>query len=199
VQTEGSPTPRAGIEGFDALLKEVQAGRPSAWDRCYRWLAPAVAGYLRTQGAREVDDLTSEVFLAVFRNIATFSGSESNFRSWVFVIAHRRLQDERRHRFRRPPSETLDEAKMSRRAHAPGPAGDAEEGAFRRMGNDRVIRLCGQLAPDQRDVVLLRILGDLTVDQVAEVVGKSQGAVKQLQRRGFEAIRRLVEREGVPL
>ena len=46
---------------------------------------------------------------------------------------------------------------------------------------------------------MLRILGDLTVDQVAEVLGKSPGAVKQLQRRAFAAIRRLVEREGVPL
>jgi RNA polymerase sigma-70 factor (ECF subfamily) len=48
-------------------------------------------------------------------------------------------------------------------------------------------------------VVLLRILGDLTVDQVAEVLGKSPGAVKQLQRRAFEALRRLIDREGVPL
>ena len=53
--------------------------------------------------------------------------------------------------------------------------------------------------PDQRDVLLLRILGDLTVDQVADVLGKSAGAVKQLQRRGLEAIRRLSAREGVPL
>lgn len=54
------PAGRGGIEDFDALLAEVQAGRPSAWDRCYRRLAPAVAGYMRLQGARAVDDLTSE-------------------------------------------------------------------------------------------------------------------------------------------
>jgi RNA polymerase sigma factor (sigma-70 family) len=202
VQAEGA-RPRPGdIDDFDALLAAVQAGRPSAWDRCYRWLAPAVAGYLRIQGAREVDDLTSEVFLAMFRNIGTFSGTESNFRSWVFVIAHRRLQDERRHRFRRPPGDALDDAsieRIGRMAAARGTGGDTEEEAFRSLGTDRAVSLCARLAPDQREVVVLRILGDLTVDQVAEVLGKSPGAVKQLQRRAFASIRRLIEREGVPL
>ena len=192
MQSEGPRRARAGIDGFDALLAEVKAGRPSAWDRCYRWLAPAVGGYLRMQGARDVDDLTSEVFLAMFRNIGTFSGTEANFRSWVFVIAHRRLQDERRRRFRAPPAaeRSTRRAIEPRRVARPRPGGDAEDAALRAIATDRVVALCARLAPDQRDVVLLRILGDLTVDQVAEVLGKSPGAVKQLQRRAFAALRR---------
>jgi RNA polymerase sigma factor (sigma-70 family) len=198
VRSESSRPPRAGIEGFDALLAEVQAGRPSAWDRCYRWLAPAVAGYLRVQGAGDVEDLTSEVFLAMFRNIASFSGTEANFRSWVFVIAHRRLQDERRRRFRRfNHDEPLDES-LAEHVGDPG-GGGTEEEVLRAIGSARVVALCARLAPDQRDVVLLRIVGDLGVDQVAEALDKSPGAVKQLQRRAFEALRRLVDREGVPL
>lgn len=201
---ERARTDRPGIEGFDALLAAVQAGRPSAWDRCYRWLAPAVAGYLRMQGAREVDDLTSEVFLAIFRNIGSFSGTEANFRSWVFVIAHRRMQDERRRGFRRPANAPLDEGsieRIGRMASTAGrmQAGGADEDALRALSTDRVDDLCSRLAPDQREVVLLRILGDLTVDQVAEVLDKSPGAVKQLQRRAFEALRRVLDREGVPL
>jgi RNA polymerase sigma-70 factor (ECF subfamily) len=206
MQAHGAPGARKGIGDFDALLADVKAGRPSGWDRCYRWLAPAVGGYLRMQGAREVDDLTSEVFLAIFRNIGTFSGTEANFRSWVFVIAHRRLQDERRRRFRRPTPDSLDESsleRIGRMASRPGSAGTesagADDEALRAIGTARVSEMCARLAPDQREVVLLRILGDLTVDQVAEVLGKSPGAVKQLQRRGFEALRRLVDREGVPL
>jgi RNA polymerase sigma factor (sigma-70 family) len=206
VEPDGASRGRRSIGDFDALLGDVQAGRPAAWDRCYRWLAPAVAGYLRMQGAREVDDLTSEVFLAVFRNIGSFSGTEANFRSWVFVIAHRRLQDERRRRIRRPDGESLDESsieRIGRMVAGPGSArvesGGADDDALRAIATARVTELCARLAPDQREVVVLRIIGDLTVDQVAEVLGKSRGAVKQLQRRGFEALRRLVDREGVPL
>jgi RNA polymerase sigma factor (sigma-70 family) len=198
VRSDSSRPPRAGIDGFDALLTEVQEGRPAAWDRCYRWLAPAVAGYLRVQGAGDVEDLTSEVFLAMFRNIGSFSGTEANFRSWVFVIAHRRVQDERRRRFRRfNHDEALDESLAE---HVGDPAGvGTEEEALRTIGTAGVGALCARLAPDQRDVVLLRVLGDLSVDQVAVALDKSPGAVKQLQRRGFEALRRLVDREGVPL
>jgi RNA polymerase sigma factor (sigma-70 family) len=197
VRSGGPEADRSGVEDFEGLLAEVKLGRPSAWDRCYRRLAPAVGGYLRMQGASDVDDLTSEVFLAVFRNIGSFSGTEANFRSWVFVIAHRRLQDERRRRFRRPASESLE----ATHADLLGDADDraTEEAALRVIATDRVGRLCAQLAPDQRDVILLRILGDFTVDQVAEMLGKSPGAVKQLQRRAFEGLRRVVDREGVPL
>ncbi len=61
-----------------------------------------MCGYLRVQGAREPEDLTSEVFLGAFRGLSGFSGDEDQFRSWVFTIAHRRLTDERRRVSHRP-------------------------------------------------------------------------------------------------
>lgn len=186
----------SSADGFDDLLAHARAGRPSAWDELYRSYAPAVGGYLRLRGAKDVDDLTSEVFLAIFRNIDTFSGTEANFRSWIFVIAHRRLQDERRRRWRKPPGESFDESPAAESETA---GGDVEDDALRALATERVHTICRRLAPDQADVILLRILGDLSVDQVAEVLGKSSGAVKQLQRRGFEAVRRLLATEGVTL
>jgi len=187
---------------FDALLRAAKQGRPSAWDDLYHGLAPAIAGYLRLRGAREVDDLTSDVFLGVLRNIASFEGDEAAFRSWVFVIAHRRLQDERRRFIRRPPPASFD-AHVAYGPTTAEPAepvgGDAEDDALRALATDRVKRVCAQLVPDQADVLLLRILGDLTVDQVAAVLGKSPGAVKQLQRRALAAVQRQLERQGVPL
>jgi DNA-directed RNA polymerase specialized sigma24 family protein len=69
----------------------------------------------------------------------------------------------------------------------------------RLLATERVRALCDRLAPAQRDVLLLRVFGDLTVDQVARVIGKSRGAVKALQRRGCAAIALLLEQEGVPL
>jgi RNA polymerase sigma-70 factor (ECF subfamily) len=186
MQSGGGRTPRGGFGAdFERVLEAARAGRAEAWERLYRALAPAVTGYLRMQGAAEPDDLASEVFLGVFRGISRFTGDEGAFRSWVFVIAHRRLQDERRRRFRGVNIVSYESAAVA------ATVGSAEDDALRELATDRVRTVCAQLAPDQRDVVLLRILGDLTVDQVADVLGKSLGAVKQLQRRGVEAIRRL--------
>jgi RNA polymerase sigma-70 factor (ECF subfamily) len=150
------------------------------------------------QGSAEPEDLTSDVFLAVLRNLPGFRGDESGFRSWVFTIAHRRLLDERRRQGRRPPHEPLlgPAENVALELTAPD---DVERSVDRSLSAERVRALCDQLVPGQRDVLLLRLLGDFSIEQVASALGKSTGAVKALQRRGLLAIGRLLEREGVPL
>lgn len=180
-------------ETFPGLLAAAQAGAPWACDRLFRELSPAVTGYVRTQGSDDPEDLTSEVFLAVFSRLQSFRGDEAGFRSWVFTIAHHRLIDERRRRGRRVATAQLDTAEDTR------PGGDVEDDALRTLGEGHVRALLETLAPAQRDVLVLRVLADLTVDQVAEVLGKRPGAVKALQRRGLAALRRTIEKEGVPL
>ena len=183
---------------FDAVLRAAHAGAPWALECIFTSLAPVVTGYLRAQGSAEPDDLTSEVFVAVLRNLGDFRGDEAGFRSWVFTIAHRRLLDERRRRARRPPPEHLADAPEIVAAELTAPE-DVETAIDRSLGAERVRFLCEQLVPGQRDVLLLRLLGDLSIEQVAQALGKSTGAVKALQRRGLLAIGRLLEREGVPL
>ncbi|PSL01526.1 RNA polymerase sigma-70 factor (ECF subfamily) [Haloactinopolyspora alba] len=180
-------------EDFDGILDAARSGEPWAFERLYRDLAPAVAGYLRLQGAAEPEDLNSDVFLGVFAGLSSFSGTEQQFRSWVFTIAHRRLVDERRRRTRKPSTPTGEPEVLDR------PAGDAEQDAMAALGQRRVAELCAELSADQREVLLLRIVADLTVEQVAEVLGRSKGAVKALQRRGLTALRKKLSGEGVTL
>lgn len=180
-------------DDFDAILDAARSGAPWAFERLYADLAPAVAGYLRLQGSFEPEDLSSDVFLGVFAGLRSFEGTEQQFRSWVFTIAHRRLIDERRSRIRRPVTPTDDVETLDHRA------GDAEEDALTAVGRRRVYELCAELSADQREVLLLRIVADLTVEQIASVVGKSSGAVKQLQRRALTALRKKLAGEGVPL
>jgi RNA polymerase sigma factor (sigma-70 family) len=183
---------------FDAVLAAARDGAPWAFERMFTVLAPAVTGYLRVQGSAEPEDLTSEVFVAILRNLRNFQGDEAGFRSWVFTIAHRRLLDERRRRVRRPMPEPLT-ATAAAAARESTAADDVEGAIDRSLGAERVRALCDRLVPDQRDVLLLRLLGDLSIEQIAETLGKSKGAVKALQRRGLAAVGRLLEREGVPL
>ena len=180
-------------ESFASILTAARAGAPWAFGRLYNGIAPAVVGYLRVQGAREPEDLTSDVFERVFTNLHRFEGSEAQFRSWVFTIAHHRLVDDRRRLLRQP----LPEFQLTPHGFDGGIGGDVEDEALRRVATARVRHLCDRLVPDQRDVILLRLFGGLTIDEVAHLLKKSSGAVKALQHRAVTSLRRLVEREGV--
>lgn len=179
---------------FDSVLLAAQHGAPWALERLYLCLSPAVVGYLRVQGAADPDDLTNEVFLGVLRGVASFRGDEDRFRSWVFTIAHSRLTDERRRAGRRP--QMVDGA---REVDLDRVGGDAETEALDHLAAVRVEALCEQLVPDQRDVLLLRLMAGLTIEAIAEALGKSEGAVKALQRRGLANLRKILERRPVSL
>ncbi len=181
-----------GHEAFDDVLSAAQANAGWAFQRLFDELARPLVGYLRAQGGREPDDLANEVFLGVFSGIANFQGSKEQFRSWVFTLAHRRLIDERRRLGRRP-------ALVDSEPDANVSGGDAEHDALCSAGNERVRELLARLAPDQRDVLLLRVVADLTVERTAQTLGKTPGAVKALQRRGLTALRKEITPEGVPL
>jgi RNA polymerase sigma factor (sigma-70 family) len=178
-------------------MAAARTGAPWAFERLWQALAPAVAGYLRLQGAMEPDDVTSDVFVSVLTGLESFDGDEDRFRSWVFTIAHRRLVDDWRRRGRRPA--LADGAASSEHRQVESAGGDVEEEALRRLSEQRVRRMCDLLAPDQRDVLLLRMVAGMSLDQTAEALGKTTIAVKALQHRGVAALRRHLEREGVSL
>ncbi|WP_168627457.1 MULTISPECIES: RNA polymerase sigma factor [unclassified Cryobacterium] len=171
---------------FSEVLTAAQAG--GQWANRIIWTeySPKVAAYLRARGSLEPDDLTSEVFLTVFAQLADFEGDEEQFRAFVFTIAHRRLVDELRKRSSRGLHVEWSEESDARATSS------AESQAMERIGNDDARALLDGLPPDQRDVLVLRIIADLTVEQIAELLGKRPGAVKALQRRGLERLRKKV-------
>jgi RNA polymerase sigma factor (sigma-70 family) len=181
------------LERFNALLEAARGGSEAAWAEIFRDLSPAVLGYLRSNRAPDPEDCVGEVFLQVARDVGRFEGDQRSFRAWVFTIAHHRMIDARRHASRRPV-ELVPETPEPR-----GVADDAAEEALARIGADEVNRVLGTLTPDQREVLLLRVVGDLTIDEVAGAMGKRPGAVKALQRRGLAAVRRELGRKGVTL
>jgi RNA polymerase sigma factor (sigma-70 family) len=171
-------------ERFTTLLEAARQGSEAAWQELYEGLAPVVLGYLRANNAPDPEDVLSEVFLQVARDISSFEGEEPGFRSWVFTIAHHRLIDARRHSARRPVDLSPDPPEPSARAV------DAADEALARIGVEEVHRVLALLSDDQRAVLLLRVLADMSIDDVAKAVGKRPGAVKALQRRGLAAVKR---------
>jgi RNA polymerase sigma-70 factor (ECF subfamily) len=163
---------------------DARAGCPRAFERIYVALAGQVASYLRWHRASDPDGLTNDVFLQVHRNLDRFEGDVSGFRSWLFTIAHHRMIDDRRRANRQPSvqREIDDDDDLG--------LGNVEEDAFAALAHDEVRDLLAVLSPDQRDVVLLRIVADLSVEQVARLTGRREGAVKALQHRALAALRR---------
>jgi RNA polymerase sigma factor (sigma-70 family) len=180
-------------ERFNSLLEAAREGSEAAWQELYNGLAPIVLGYLRANSAPDPEDVLSEAFLQVARDITRFDGDERGFRSWVFTIAHHRLIDARRHSARRP---------VELSAEPPEPVGhadDAADEALAKIGVEEVQRVLAVLSDEQRAVLLLRVIGDLSIEDVAKAVDKRPGAVKALQRRGLAAIKRELTRKGVTL
>lgn len=181
------------LDDFDAVLRRARTGAGEAFTLLYGDLARPVAAYVRAQGVREVEDMTSEVFLAVFTGLSGFSGDQAHFRSWVFTIAHRRVMDHWRRSARTVPQVPYEPTDDDRTV------GSAESDAMDVLGHERVLALLGRLTEEQQEVLVLRVVADLTVEQVAQVVGRSEGAVKALQRRGLATLRKMIETETVPL
>ncbi len=179
-------------EQFSAVLSAAQTG--AGWGSTSLWVqySPAIAAFLRARGAREPDDLTSEVFIAVFDRLPSFEGNEAQFRSFLFSVAYRRLVDEFRTRARRGEHEQWDAETDTRSTPS------AEQDAIDRAGDRETLSLLDSLPPDQRDVMVLRIVSDLTVEQIAEVLGKRPGAVKALQRRALERLRKKISPTRTP-
>jgi RNA polymerase sigma factor (sigma-70 family) len=175
---------------FDDVLTAAQTGAAWAFEVLYRDLAPSVTGYLRLHRAVEPDDLASETFIGVFTGLNGFTGDEAALRAWVFTIAHRRLVDDWRRRSRRPQVSD-DPGDLTELC-----GGDVEDDALAGFGTATVQQLCAELPDDQRSVLLMRILADLTVEQVAHAMGRSVGAVKALQRRGLRTLRDRLETGG---
>jgi RNA polymerase sigma factor (sigma-70 family) len=178
-------------EQFSTVLDAAKTGADWAWELLYDEGSPVVLGYVRGRGASEPEDLVAESFLHAVRAISSFSGDERSFRAWLLGIAHRRLVDDWRYRSRRPLLAATDEI-----LEAAG-GGDVEEEALARTEGQLVLACIRGLSPAQQDVLLLRLVADLSLDEVASIVGKRLSAVKALQRRGLARLHKELFRQGV--
>jgi len=170
---------------FDANLAKAREGDQRAMAALFTELQPLLLRYLRAKEPQAADDLAGEVWLGVVSGLQSFKGSERDFRGWVFTIAQRRVSDHRRRLGRRPadpvPSERLER-----------PA-DNVNVIDQLSSQEAVNQLVAGLPPDQAEVLLLRVVADLDVAEVARLLGRTSGSVRVLQHR---ALRRLADRLG---
>lgn len=176
-----------GGEPGDDRVAAAQRGDPGAFEALYDAYVARVLGYVRGLGVDEPEDTVSEVFVSVVRSLPTFRGDEADFRRWLFTIAHRRAVDSHRRRSRRKEQPT-DPSTLPDLASPDDTTADVAA----QLSSTPASEALAQLTPDQREVILLRVVADLSVADAAEVLGKQPGAIKTLQRRALASLRRLM-------
>jgi RNA polymerase sigma-70 factor, ECF subfamily len=176
-----------GTDDFDATLAAARSGDDAALTTLYRLLHARVLRYLRVLEPSDAEDLASDTWLDVVAGLERFEGDEHALRAWALTIARRRAIDLRRRRTRRP-AVTVEPERLVEHAGI----GDAEDDAMVRIGTRAALELLRALPRDQAEVVLLRVLGGLSVEQVARIMGKRRGTVRVLQHRALRALARTI-------
>jgi RNA polymerase sigma-70 factor (ECF subfamily) len=154
----------------------------------YRELSPRVLGYLRSHGIDDPEAATNDVFLALHRRFESIEGGDDGVRMLTFSIAHARLVDYHRAQTRRPRHVPFDADDDPRHAAS------AEDTAIDLLGGGAMAMLM-RLGDDQRQAISLRVIAGLSLEETAQVMDRSVGSIKQLQRRALDSLRSLMARE----
>ena len=148
----------------------------------YRELQPALLCHLRAGHAGQAEDIAGEVWTEVAALFPGFVGGNDAFRAWVFTLARRRLIDTNRRAGRRPTDRLVGD--MSEVA-----ADRPEDETVARLSLEAIIARLRQLLPaDQAEVLLLRVVDGLSVDEVATLTAKTSVNVRVLQDRGLHRL-----------
>ncbi len=179
---------------LDVALEAARGGDDWAVTCVFRAVHPALLHYIRRHAPDAAEDLVSETWLAAAKGFPSFVGDADDFRAWLFTIAKRRVADHYRSRARSPQLAVLTD-------EAASPAvvdGTFEDTVIENLSTDRAIgALVRDLSADQAEVVLLRVVADLSVDQVAKIMGRSPGSVRVLQHRALRRLAKIWDRGAV--
>src|SRR5262249_53597668 len=153
-------------------LEAARIGEDWAIAVLYRDLHPRVLAYLRHRCGGESEDVAQETWMDVARVLVRFEGTEVDFRRLVFVIAKRRSIDHVRRSAARPFEPTPDAILALRQL------GDAEDEALERLSAEEAVSMiCAVLPPDQAEIVLLRVLGGFSAEEVAVMLDRRPGTI----------------------
>jgi RNA polymerase sigma-70 factor (ECF subfamily) len=183
--------PQSAVPDLDEALAGALRGDPEAFRVLYRDTQPRVLRYLHALVGNDAEDVASETWLQVARDLAEFTGDADGFRGWVATIARHRAIDHQRFRGRRPstPVPAEDLAYLAAADDTAGRALDA-------VATDAAVSLIATLPPDQAEAVMLRVVVGLDAQAAAAVLGKRPGAVRMAAHRGLRALARRLEQAG---
>jgi RNA polymerase sigma-70 factor (ECF subfamily) len=177
---------------LSAAVRAARGGDEAAFRLLYREVQPGLLRYLRGLVGDDAEDLASETWLQIARDIRSFRDEGAGFRGWAVTIARHRALDHVRRNQRRPvtglPMELLDDLPDGQ---------DTADQAIRLDATNATIAFIATLPPDQAEAVLLRVVVGLDAKAAAKVMGKRPGAVRTAAWRGLQTLARRLEEQRV--
>ena len=167
-------------ESEERLLIEAAQNDPSRFAELYEQNFHRVYAYVarRVRDRAEIQDLTAYVFQQALANIGKFKWKGSPFSAWLYRIAANAIADQARRKMRESSEQPPPTAESSSAVNL--------EEVERRA---RLFRAVDKLPEDQRLVIVMRFADEKSIREIAGALGRSEGAVKQLQFRGLENLR----------
>ena len=178
--------------GFSVVLAASKGGDEEAFACLFRAVQPVLLGYLRVIAPEAAEDVAGDTWLQVVAGLARFRGGEDAFRAWVFTIARHRAIDAARARARRR-TVPLEQNEVANRLTTPA----ASDLALEAMSTRAVLAMLSELPRDQAEIIVLRVVAGLGVEDVARMVGKKPGAVRVAAHRGLRRLAAMMERADV--
>jgi RNA polymerase sigma-70 factor (ECF subfamily) len=171
-------------------VDRARRGDEEAFRTIYRAIQPGLLRYLRGLVGADAEDVASETWAQVTRDLRSFKGDSDGFRAWVATIGRHRSLDHLRRMRRRPVTSTPVEDLLERASPA-----DTAGLALDRVATDAAIELIASLPRDQAEAVLLRVVMGLDAATAGQVLGKRAGAVRAAAHRGLRRLAEMLEAE----
>lgn len=191
--TSRTPHSTALDSRLGSAVERAQAGDEAAFADAYRIVSPGLLGYLRGIVGEDAEDVASEAWLEIARDLGRFRGDGLGFRGWTATIARHRALDHLR-RVRSRPRPALLEADVL----ALPATGDTAAEALEALSTDEVLARVVALPRDQAEAVLLRVVVGLDGPTAARVLGKRPGAVRSAAHRGLRRLAKELTGKGKP-
>ena len=169
---------------FAGIMEAARKGDQQAITALYLDANPVLLRYLRAREPQEAEDLCSEVWIQLARQLPRFEGNERQWWGFLFLVARRSLNDYWKRQRRRRTDPVAPESLADRPDLA-----DVEASALQSAATDQAVAfVTSSLTPEQADVILLRVVAGLDAEEVGLAIGKRAASVRVIQHR---ALRRL--------